>query len=140
MRNVISDVAAPLVLGFLALGCSDSVAAPEAEVLLGQYGSSAWAVELLATRAGVELHSACGQSFVATRPAVLGSDGSFLLRGRWYQPSGRLGEMDATLKGTVAGDEVQVTLSAARPGAVPAEPLTLRRGESYEAEALPCAL
>ncbi len=140
MRNVIRVAAAPVVLALLALGCNDSVAGPEPEVLLGQYGSSVWSFELLATRAGVEIHSPCGESFVATRPAVLGPDGSFLLRGRWYQPSGRLGEMGAMLKGTVAGDEVHVTLSAALPEAVPAGTLTLRRGESFGAEGVPCAL
>ena len=140
MRNVIRVAAAPLVLGFLALGCSDSVDGPEAEVLLGQYGSSVQNFELLATRAGVELRSVCRESFVATRPAVLGADGSFLLQGRWYQPSGLQGEMAATLKGTLAGDEVQVTVHAARPGAAPAEVLTLQRGESFDAGQLPCPL
>ena len=137
MRKVISAAVAPLVLG-LALGCSDPVAEPEAQVLLGQYGSSSAHFELLATRAGVELRSTCGASFVATRPAVLGPDGGFLLQGRWYQPSGLLGEMAATLKGTVAGDEVDVTLSAANPTAAPAEVLTLRRGERYDAAPVPC--
>ncbi len=131
----------------LGLGaCNDGPAGPDDPVLVGQFGAADVTVELLATRAGVELVSACGDYFVSDDAALLDGSGGFEVDGSYHYAGPFIGgSADATLSGHVAGgggfETVTVTLLIGGGGAT-VDPLvlTLRRGEHFEGEVLPCPL
>ena len=132
-------------VGCLLAACGDGVADPGEPVLLGQFGTAEWPVELLATHAGVELVQPCGGYFVADRPAALQPDGDFRVRGRSFPGGLARGSDGATLGGrfTLEGGVETVTLSVIPDGAGAVADLlvhTLRRSEHYTGPELPCAL
>ena len=135
-----------LFLAF-ALGlaaCGDGPAGPDDDVLVGQFGDADTPIQLLATHAGVTLDLGCGAFFVSEEPALLDADRSFGVEGS-YRPGGFVvgGELDATVSGRVERvsmvDVVTATLLIEGGGPV-IDPLvvSLRRGQRYEGEPLPC--
>jgi len=144
MKSRSSKFCLAIVLGLSA--CSDGPAGPGDDVLVGQFGAADVTVELLATHAGVELVSACGDYFVSDDAARLGGSGSFEVDGEYHYAGPFIGgPADATLSGHVAGvgvfETVTVTLLIGGGGpTVDPLVLTLRRGEQFAGEPLPCPL
>jgi hypothetical protein len=135
-------LALTLVLGLAA--CGDGPAGPDDDVLLGQFGDADTPIQLLATHAGVTLDLGCGAFFISEQPARLDADRNFSVEGG-YRPGGFVvsGELDATVSGTVERvsmvDVVTATLLIEGGGPL-VDPLvvSLRRGQDYEGEPLPC--
>ena len=133
-----------LVLALALAACGDGPAGPDDDVLVGQFGDADTPIELLATHAGVTLDLGCGAFFISEQPARLDSGRSFSVEGG-YRPGGFVvgGELDATVSGTVARvsmvDVVTATLLIEGGGPL-VDPLviSLRRGQDYEGEPLPC--
>jgi hypothetical protein len=130
------------VLGLAA--CGEGPAGPDDDVLVGQFGDADTPVELLATHAGVTLDLGCGAFFISEEPARLDADRGFSVEGS-YRPGGFVvgGDLDATVSGRVERvsmvDVVTATLLIEGGGPV-IDPLvvSLRRGQDYEGEPLPC--
>ncbi|HEU4829340.1 MAG TPA: hypothetical protein VFT04_09095 [Gemmatimonadales bacterium] len=113
-------------------------------MLIGQFGDADTPVQLLAAHAGVTLDLGCGAFFVSEEAAILGNDRAFEVDGK-YHPGGFAvgGNLDATVSGTL--EQVNfvdfVTVALIIEGGGPAaDPLliSLRRGQAYEGDPLPC--
>jgi hypothetical protein len=134
-----------LLAASLALsGCGGGPAGPEDQVLVGQFGAADVTIELLATRAGVELVSVCGDYFISDDAALLDESRTFEVAGTYHYTGPVVGgPADATLSGYLASsglfETVTVTLLIGGGGpTVDPLVLTLRRGHHYEGLPLPC--
>ena len=140
MRHRIRAIVAAVL--FAAACSSDGPAGPDGPVLTGQFGSADEAVELLATRAGVELDDECGSYFVSETPLAPAADGSFRVRGRVGSPFS-VGTGSATLSGQATYGAsgttlvLTVTIDDARPPAVWLS-VTLARGTHYSGPTIYC--
>jgi hypothetical protein len=123
--------------------CSDGPAGPEDDLLVGQFGHAEIPVELLATHAGVTLDLGCGAFFVSEEAAILDDDQAFEVEGQ-YRPGGFVvdGEIDATVTGwlerMIFVDSVTLTLIIEGGGAADPLVISLRRGQDFEGDPLPC--
>ena len=133
----------PALVAALA-ACSDGPAGPDDDVLIGQFGDADTPVQLLATHAGVTFDLGCGSFFISEEAVILGDDASFEVDGE-YRPGGfAVGDdLEATVSGTL--EQVNfvdfVTVALIIEGGGPAaDPLviSLRRGQKYEGDPLPC--
>jgi hypothetical protein len=130
-----------LLVALLA-ACQADVAGPQANVLLGEFGATDVRTELWATHTGIELDDGC-MYFVSSEPALLATDASFEVDGR-YQGSGRvIGTSPARLAGRVTSGNgastvtLTLTLLDVRPPAMQA-PLVLTRNTHYTGDPFPC--
>ena len=123
--------------------CSDGPAGPEDDLLVGQFGHAEIPVELLATHAGMTLDLGCGAFFVSEEAAILGDDQGFQVEGH-YRPGGFVvdGQAEATMSGTLERmnfvDFVTVTLVIEGGGAADPLVISLRSGQDFEGDPLPC--
>jgi hypothetical protein len=132
----------PAFLAALA-GCGDGPVGPDDDVLVGQFGHAEIPVELLATHTGMTLDLGCGAFFVSEEAAILGDDQGFQVEGH-YRPGGSVvdGQVEATMSGTLERmnfvDFVTVTLIIEGGGAADPLVISLRRGQDFEGDPLPC--
>lgn len=133
-----------VVAALIGLGaaCSDGPAGPDDDVLVGQFGAADLTMELLATRAGLEISFGCGDYFISDDAAILDDEGRFSVNGEFrYRAPGEghaeRGRVSGIRSIGIGGQSVTLTFGE---GGATVDPLvvTLRRGESYDGLPLPC--
>lgn len=143
--------AAGIVMTFVILlatplaGCADRVAGPEANVLVGAYGSTERPDLLRATRAGVELDQLCSTDFVSSEPLALDASGTFRVAGRYHQfslvqPTDRKATLTGHVQPIDGMPAVVLTLTVDVLDGALLDPylVTLRLDERYPGIGAPC--
>ena len=138
-----------VLLALASLGaCSEGPAGPGEPVLTGQFGAADQTIELLATRAGIELQLGCGSYFASDDPALVDEEGGFEVEGEFHQggpPTIGDATVEATLSGAVANgadfDLVTIQLLISGGGST-VDPLfvTLHRDQHFEGAPAVCPL